>query len=118
MIFEQGALFKLRAALLSLVFLFLWNTMAAICNTQDLETNQVAGCDCPTSFSDANCKQCTDASCKKNVKGQLHVCNAGCVTGNLNCNACNLYFGGLCRCLKGASGCRNSGQWWLNNGHR
>ncbi|KAE8375525.1 hypothetical protein BDV26DRAFT_294996 [Aspergillus bertholletiae] len=119
---EQRLSFKTLSSVFMLICLLPWNTRAATptCNTQDLSANNVAKCDCAKSFSNAGCKQCIDPYCKVPVKPSLvpNTCSDGCVTANLNCDTCFIYFGGLCECLKGtATSCRKSGNWWMLNSH-
>ncbi|KAK7178309.1 hypothetical protein PSPO01_15641 [Paraphaeosphaeria sporulosa] len=54
----------------------------------------------------------------QSLKASLVVGHQGCVAKNLPCgNGCGLYFGGVCRPLKGASDCIRRGDWWLLNAH-
>ncbi|KAJ5907360.1 hypothetical protein N7495_000042 [Penicillium taxi] len=109
-----------RSLILSILILLPWKTGAVTvtCGTADISSNSVGNCECAPSFSEDGCGACTDPFCgDAKLKGKLAVCNAGCVQQNLNCSACGLYFGSVCRCLKGAPGCSNNGDWWLLNSH-
>ncbi|KAK7177840.1 hypothetical protein PSPO01_16113 [Paraphaeosphaeria sporulosa] len=93
-----------------------------ICSTPEIESGSVSGCACgdkTTAFIEAGCVSQTDPNCNKRVpQASFVVGYQGCVAKNLPCgNDCGLYFGGVCRCLKGSSDCICRGDWWLLNAH-
>lgn len=109
---------------LPVLLLLPWKIGAAnpICSTPEIESGSVSGCDCgdkTTAFNESGCVAQTDPNCNNEpLKAPLVVGHQGCVAKNLPCgNGCGLYFGGVCRCLKGASDCIRRGDWWLLNAH-
>ncbi|KAK7181193.1 hypothetical protein PSPO01_12825 [Paraphaeosphaeria sporulosa] len=112
-------------AFLSVLLSLPWNIGGvATCGTADIVGNSVANCDCPTRTSlTPSCggkgMKCNDPYCHVDTTGELVECFEGCVQGNIECDACYLYFHSLCLCMKKSNlNCIQSGDWWLLNDHK
>ncbi|KAK7182870.1 uncharacterized protein CC84DRAFT_519668 [Paraphaeosphaeria sporulosa] len=109
-----------RFSILVILLSLCWQIGADTCGTADIASGAVTGCECAPSFNDSGCNPCTDKYCNDaSLFGNLHTCEIGCTSDNINCNACYLYFNGVCRCVKNtALDCINKGgDWWLLNSH-
>lgn len=73
-----------------------------LCLTKNLVNNQVAVCGCAEQYTEQDCHACVDKQCPTAVlSAPLKSCN-GCTNDDITCGkACELYFTGLCHCLKG-----------------
>ncbi|KAB8200765.1 hypothetical protein BDV34DRAFT_204071 [Aspergillus parasiticus] len=111
MVVKQGNLISLS---ILLTLGLPWITTAAECTQSDISNLAVSGCTCPSSFH-----ACSNTCPLGNGCGQnsnlVDKCDVGCTDDNKGCETCNLYFGGLCRCLRDGDCFHDSstGSWTL-----
>ncbi|OJJ34636.1 hypothetical protein ASPWEDRAFT_39716 [Aspergillus wentii DTO 134E9] len=111
-------IFQLQQSISAIYVLLLilpWNANAASdCTQDDISRLSVSNCDCRDRFTTCPTTCPIPNACGTSF-GKLRTCNQGCSECNHDCDACNLYFGGLCRCLK-QQDCfhdSNTGSWTL-----
>ncbi|KAF9891677.1 hypothetical protein FE257_003689 [Aspergillus nanangensis] len=73
---------------------------SADCTENDISQFSVSSCTCRDSFHDCPTTCPLPGGCGPTPTPKLNTCDVGCTDANIDCNACNLYFGGLCRCIR------------------
>lgn len=87
------------SSFIALILLLPWLTSAAECTQSDISHLSVSGCTCQKFFTSCPLTCPLGGGCGQN-SNTVKKCDVGCTDDNKDCSTCNLYYGGLCRCIQ------------------